>query len=678
MRIFPGRDDRFTRFDFLILMLSLVLLTLPGAADAGAPWESKHGSLWVRSGAGSDYVETLTLDTEVNMSVSGAILRATVRQRFHNPMQHWVEGIYVFPLPEQAAVDHMRLRIGEQVIEGQVREKAAAQKAYRKARNNGQRASLLTQIRPNVFTTAVANIAPGEAVVVEIEYQQTLDYADGRYSLRFPMAMTPRYTPSATLAKADFEPVQITLKETNEMPENPVSINIDLNAGFPVSEVTSPSHAIDVQPFAEDRYHVSLSGAGAQADRDFRLSWMLQATAEPMVRVFREDVGGESYGLLMVMPPQPEAGSLLAMPRELVLVLDVSGSMEGESLQQARAAVLMALDRLRPTDRFNIIWFSDKAWSLFPQSRAASPRDVQLARQAVTRQGTVGGTQMLSAVRLALSGIADPERLRQVVFITDGAVSNEAELFSAIDENLGASRLFTIGIGSAPNGYFMRKAARAGRGTFTYIGNPGEVDAAMRQLFGKLEAPALKDLQLGLGGSDAMLLPNPLPDLYLGEPVLVSFKGKSFPDAAELGGRFSGAAWKISVPLNTAIDAPGIAVDWARRRIGVAMEQYRDAGTESARNRVREEIVDVALEHHLVSRFTSLVAVDVTPVRAGALVQTQRIRSNRPRGWVGTGRPSGNSLQLAQTATPATLRFVSGLFLLALAALLYRVRRRIS
>jgi len=649
----------------------------PEPVDSDSSYTSAYSALWLKSNDGTSAEGATTLASNVSMSVSGPILRAKVRQIFHNPSQFWSEGVYTFPLPEQAAVDRLRMIVGERIIEGQIHEKKEAKRIYQQAREAGKKTSLLSHHRTNVFTTSIANIAPGQEVVVEFEYQQVLDFKAHRYSLRFPMVSTPQYSPSKTpprmlLDSGFVEPVNV-IRKADEIPGNEVDISVDLRAGFPIETLVSTSHSVTSEKLSEEHYKVKLLGLAKESNRDFVLSWQLKPTEEPMVRVLREDVDGESYGLLMVMPPQTKMNN--SLPRELVLVLDVSGSMEGDSIEQARLAMLKAIGQLGPDDYFNIISFNTQAWKLFPQSQIAEQSNLNLARLNVQNQKANGGTDMRPALRMALNGADNPERLRQVVFITDGAVSNEAELFSEIRSNLGHSRLFTVGIGSAPNSYFMRKAARAGRGTFTYVSKPEEVDQKINALLSQLASPALTDIGLNLHGYSAEILPNPLPDLYMGEPVYVTFKASDFPDDAVLSGKLGGVPSRLSVSLQSSVNHEGVAVEWARQKISSLLEQHRDANKMERKQRVRNRIVEHAVAHHQVSKFTSLVAVDITPVRAGGLLNSTRIPANRPKGWLGRSAAGKKGIRLANTATDAKYRLLMGFELLVVAILIWLGRR---
>jgi Ca-activated chloride channel family protein len=636
-------------------------------ADAKA-----YTSLWLESPDGTEKYVTEALSTRVTMSVSGPILRAKVKQTFRNPSQTWLEGVYSFPLPEQAAVDQLRMIVADRIVEGQIKEKQAAKLSYEKARANGQRTSLLSHHRSNIFSTSVANIGPKEEITIEFEYQQVLDFRDQQYNLRFPMVTTPQYTPPRSYLDKDFvEPINLS-RSPSDRPGNPISISLDLKPGFPIELPSSISHPISVKQLGEEHFKINLNGSAELSNRDFILSWKFKPSSKPMVSILREDVAGESYGLMMVIPPQASPEEIQTIPRELIWVLDVSGSMQGESIEQARSAMLKALSRLRPEDYFNIIYFNTHAWKFFPNSRAGNVDNLNLARQKILKLEANGGTDMRPALAMALDQNNNTERLRQVIFVTDGAVSNEAELFSEIQHNLGASRLFTIGIGSAPNSYFMRKAALAGRGSFTYISQPQEVNNKIDRLLRKLEMPALTDLAFDLNDPTVSVLPPVLPDVYLGEPVYISFKASNFPHYAELTGRLNGTPSSLRLPLEKSLPHEGIAIEWARRKINELVERHQGADSESKPS-IREEALELALEHHQVSKFTSLVAVDQLPERAGGLLNSKRIPANAPTGSVNQLASSGQGIRLAQTATNLPFHLMLGTTLLCLSIVLWSI-----
>lgn len=677
----------------LAISLSLLCLTAASApAVAIGPQESTQGSLWLRAEQNTPYQAAPTLDTRVKMDVTGMLARVQVRQTFHNPGNRWAEGIYVFPLPAQAAVDHLRMIVGERIIEGQIKERSQARKNYQQAKQAGQRASLVEQERPNMFTTSLANIAPGESVSVEIQYQQTVQYSNDAFRLRFPMVVGPRYIPGealdveqqvavfagtgwaqATTRVVDAARITPAVRHPQQGPINPVSLDIQIDAGMPLAEVTSTYHPIDQHQNAEGQYRIQLAEAQVPADRDFELVWRPQADALPKAAWFVEQKDSHHYGLLMLVPPTQHAGNP-GIGREVLFVIDTSGSMHGDSIRQARSALLLALDRLTEHDRFNIIRFNNTADSLFSQTERADTNTLTLARQFVRNLEANGGTEMLPALAMALQHEEEAQGIRQVIFLTDGSVGNERELFQLIRKKLGNSRLFPIGIGSAPNSYFMRKAAEYGRGTFTYIGNTADVMEKTSELFEKLEQPALTDIRIELPSNmDLELLPQRIPDLYAGEPLLLAFHGTGLPAWVDVHGQRGEQAWTSRVTLEGGQQGVALASEWGRRKIAGLMTRLHDAENDDTRQALRDEVVSTGLTYHLVSPYTSLVAVDVTPARRqNELLKRHSLQTNLPKGW-----SYDHVFGLPQTATPAAMHLTTGLLLLLLASIAgLRVRRQ--
>jgi Ca-activated chloride channel family protein len=645
-------------------------LAPPRPAAAAGPDEVGGGTLFVQR-PGGGVAPLPLLQTDVDLQVTGMVARTRLVQRFANPSDVWVEGVYLFPLPEMAAVDHLDMRIGERLIEGQIRERAQARRSYEKARNEGRKASLVEQERPNLFTASVANIGPGEVVEVAIEYQETVRYRDGRFRLRLPLVAAPRYVPGAGEDPTAATPAALPLPPTAAVPDaariaaplwnldegshNRLRLRVELDAGVPLSSLVSPSHVVFAQELAAGRQRLYLEDL---ADRDFVLEWTPEPGSEPRVALFAEPNGPGADVLLMVMPPESgEAAPRLT--REVVFVIDVSGSMGGTSIRQARAALLLALERLAPGDRFNVIRFNDGHRALFPASVPADPAKLERARAWVKGLEAGGGTDMLPALRRALAGDDGRADVRQVVFITDGSIANEVELFRVLHTDLGRSRLFPVGIGSAPNGYFLERAARFGRGTSTFIATPPEVQTKMRELFARLENPVLADVEV-LWGDEVEMWPERVPDLYLGEPVVVTARIPRFVGEVVVRGRRGRVPWEVRVPLAPGAPERGVGVLWARSKIAALMNSLATGAEPDA---VRSAVLSVALEHHLVSKYTSLVAVDVTPSRPGReALHRSAVPSNRQAGW--------SAGVLPRTATPAPLLRVLGLLLLGGATLL--------
>ncbi len=660
-------------------VLALFLIMQPaGTAFADELSEQQSGSLLLRMQSG--YQVATRINTDVDMHISGMVARVAVSQEFRNDGNEWVEGIYVFPLPEGAAVDRLRLRAGERIIEGEIREKAAAKKAYETAKKEGKRASLVGQQRSNLFTTSVANIAPGETITIEIAYLETVKFDDGTFSLRFPMTLTPRYIPGVPSGgrkgsgwAADTQQVPdaslITPPMVTHSDDHGITLNAVIDAGLPLEIIASRYHPIDVVEGA-DHYIVTLKSENEVTDHDLELLWRPKKTAEPKALLFSEIQDDRQHLLLMLVPPAitPAADELPS--RDLTFVIDTSGSMHGVSMEQAKQAVLMALGDLRPEDWFNVIQFNSVTESLFRQSVPATAENLGTAMPWVQALKADGGTEMRPALLTALSG-ENRNSLRQVVFVTDGAVGNEAELFELIERRLGDTRLFTIGIGSAPNGWFMQKAAEVGRGSFVYISALHEVQEKMGRLLRRLREPMLTDVELQWpDGVQAEMYPTRVADLYSGEPVLVKARLQLPPRSGDLlivRGNASSGAWSAQIPLADTADNAGVAALWARARIAALTDALR-RGADA--DEIRQGIVDVALKYGLVSKHTSLVAVDKTPVRPEntGLAQEQ----------VPNLMPFGQSQQaifgFPATATAGPIMRLSGALLLLLATLICLIR----
>jgi Ca-activated chloride channel family protein len=383
--------------------------------------------------------------------------------------------------------------------------------------------------------------------------------------------------------------------------------------------------------------------------------------------MFTQVKGDAEYALLMVVPPQPTAAERAAferLPRETILVIDTSGSMQGVSMKQAITALEMALDTLTLRDRFNVLEFNSVTRPMLPAAVPATPDNVQRAREWVRKLKAGGGTEMAPALSFALDGTETPGYLRQVIFITDGAVEDEEKLFQLITQRLGGSRLFTVGIGSAPNGHFMTKVAQFGRGTFTQIGDVKEVQDKMSQLFAKIEAPVLRDVAIRWpDGTPVETFPARVPDLYLGEPVLVAAAAQAPLGTVVVTGMRGNQPWSVALTPPTDRNAAGVGALWARAKIGSLMDTLAQGAPVA---KVRPAVVKVALEHNLVSAYTSFVAVDVTPTAPAGTVQTAMVKTSAPQG----------TARLPQTDTPATLQLLLGILALTCASVVTLLGRR--
>ncbi len=642
------------------------------------------------------------LESRLELKVSGLLAQATLAQRFHNPGPDWVEAEYLLPLPHDAAVTRMELRIGERVILGEIRERAEARKVYDAARRAGKRSALLEQQRPHLFTTRVANIPPGEEIFIAVHMVLPVRYDDGQFSLRFPTTVTAPYIPGfahppanrdstvpawlplegsgwalATAAVPDAPLItapQIAPGGSAARPENPLTLEVDLRPGIPLAEVSARYHQLAIDR-RDEGFRLAFADGTVEMDRDLVISWRPRESHRPQAAVFQQSVAGERYAMLMLVPPGADT-PVPARRRELVLVLDVSGSMQGAPIRQAKQAVAFALDTLQPDDYFNLVVFNDRHRLLFDRSRRADGDALDEARRFLARLDADRGTQMLPALTAALT-LAPPGSveesappLRQLIFVTDGAVGNEQELMAQLDRHAGDARLFTVGIGSAPNSYFMHEAARSGRGTAVFIGQAGEVATEMRRLFADIEQPMVSDLQVHWPVA-AEAYPSPVPDLYAGQPLiqLVRLSGPAEEGSIRVSGRFGARHWERQLTLPPDGDDAGVAATWARRKLDGMLRELRRG---VPRDEVRRRALPLALAFSLASPFTSFVAVEEEPRRPeGAPTLGQKVANVRPEGQ------AAQRFALAQGATSGPLRLAvaSVCLLLGLLTLMISGRR---
>jgi len=602
----------------------------------------------------------LAVDTDIRLDITGLVARVEVTQHFTNNGPDWAEGIYRFPLPDDAAVDRLRIKVGERILEGEIQVKEDARRTYEAAREAGQTATIVEQQRRNQFETRLANIGPGEAIEIRIGYLQNVSYSDFSYHLRLPMTFTPRYEPGQRAGDpASDRAPQPYLVPAALSNGHRLSLHATLISAAELTAIESRYHDVDIRQ-ADNGYTIDLLNAGELDDRDFELSWTPALQSRPSASLTTYNDGDSVYALLMLAPPL--AQSIEPQSREVVLVIDTSGSMQGTSLSQAKNALLHAINALEAGDYFNLLQFNSRTEKLFDRSVPVSGENVREARKFLHRLRADGGTEMAPALRTALRLPKIPRLMRQVVFITDGAVGNESGLLQQVGRELGDSRMFTVAIGHAPNSWFMRKTAEIGRGSYVHIGKPEEVAERMSALWGRIELPALTDICVDWG-EGAEYYPEVIPDLYAGEPLWLLARLRAEPTMIGLCGNLNGEDWNMNVNgWDAASSDPGddnLAKLWARSKVE-ALEDSLMFGADPELTQL--EITGVALDYGLLTRHTSLVAVDRTPRRSqDELLATADVPSLLP---------AGSSIRLAgypQTATGWLAQLLLSVFVLLLA-----------
>lgn len=657
---------------FLAVLFAAALIS----ARAQSP-EPSPATLWLEHDGQSS--ASLALVTDIDIEVTGLLAYAQVRQQFLNDTAEWAEGRYVFPLPDNAAVESLRVVIGDRVIEGEIQEREEARATYERARAEGRIASLVEQERANLFSTRIANIAPGELVEVQIGFRQAVEFVHGEFRLRFPMSMAPPYvpgnpTPAEVGSAADgggWSPNTDRVPDASRITPplagpldsvNPVDLSVELTPGVPLTWLESSHHLIDKQ-FDQGRWTVTLDGPFADPHRDFELVWRPAVDSHVESAVFMQRLGGLDHALVLLTPPQDFAA--LQTRREVTLIIDTSGSMQGQSIEQARKALLFALDSLSAQDRFNLIEFNSAASALFPAPVEASTDHVLRARHFVNALRADGGTEMLQPLELALGQPISPGYLPQLVFITDGQVGNTTEIVDLVRRRIGQARLFTVGIGHGVNSQFLGDLARFGRGSEVLIADLWQVQGRMTELVAQLTSPVLHDIEVHWP-AEVEAVPERIPDLYTGQPLMVVARAERLRGDVLVTGLSDGQPWQQVIPLETFQIAPGVAAHWGRQAIQRELDRR---GHELAEDEVRRRVLDLAIEYQLLSPYTSLVAVDRTPERS----REAALRRHQVPGYLADNGADANAmLARAMPATDAgtVSRWLRGLLALLMVVLL--------
>ncbi|CAG0991046.1 hypothetical protein PHYC_02299 [Phycisphaerales bacterium] len=584
--------------------------------------------------------------TSVVADILGYISNVKVTQQFENPYSGKIEAVYVFPLPENAAVSDFVMTIGSRTIRGVIREREQAERIYAQARAQGYVASLLTQERPNIFTQKIANIEPQHRIDVTIQYFHTLTYSDGAFEFVFPMVVGPRFNPPGTHdgvgAVATGQSGQSGQKSEelylrpNQRSGHDIDVTVNIDAGVEIERVECASHAVSIAHDTTRRAdshkaRVTLSPMDSLPNKDFVLRTHVAGdTVKTAVLTQKGREGG--YFTMMIVPPK-DALSVPRGPLEVVFVLDASGSMDGRPIEQARAAIERGLARLKHGDTFQLINFAQSATTLGNYPLDATPDNINRARSYLDSIQAAGGTMMMNGLRASLDFPHDPRRSRYVIFVTDGFIGNEREILGALHEKLGSSRIFSFGVGSAPNRALMDSMARMGQGVAAYLGGQDSTSDVMDLFFDRIERAALTDIDLDFGSARvAEVYPSRLPDAFVGRPVIATgrYEGR-LPARVKVTGRvgWSRESFEGTVREHDE-DLAGKAVQkiWARAKITDISERMAWDNDRSLPDDTRR----VALDHGLLSSYTAFVAVDSCIRTDGAYGTTVQVPVPVPEG----------------------------------------------
>jgi Ca-activated chloride channel family protein len=565
-------------------------------------------------------------NTAVRTDISGFVARVRVVQEFQNDFSEPIEAVYTFPLSQNSAVDDMTMTIGQRMIRGKIMKRMEARRVYEQAQDEGKTASLLDQERANIFTQSVANIRPGEKIIIEISYVETLKYDDGQYEFVFPMMVGSRYIPSS-VDPADAARISAA---PGQRPGNDISIEVNLDAGVPIEAVRSISHEIETLNLAPGSAKITLKDVESILNKDFILRYDVTGKRiEDAVLAHRDEQGG--FFTLMLQPPDQFVTDDRT-PKEIVFVLDTSGSMSGFPIEKAKEAMNLSLDGLYPDDTFNLITFAGDTSVLFEGPVYATQANLERARAFLDSRQGGGGTEMMKAIRAALDPSDARDHLRIVCFMTDGYVGNENEIIAEIQKHPKA-RIFSFGIGDSVNRFLLDKMAQNGNGEVEYVALTDDGSAAAKKFYERVRTPLLTDISVDWGGlAVSDVYPQKIPDLFSAKPVMIHGRYlKSGAGSIRLRGKVAGQEYsrEIAVNLPEAEAAHDVLAPlWARRRIDELLDnslKYNEEEGESQyslKKRSIDTITGLALEYRLMTQFTSFVAVEDRVAAASGKTRT--------------------------------------------------------
>jgi Ca-activated chloride channel family protein len=656
------------------VLLGMAGLTFHGsrttveAKTPPAPGAITQGSLITRDGK----LECPLKHTDVKAEISGFLARVTVTQEFENTAEDKIEAVYVFPLPHNAAVDSMTMLVGNRTIKSSIKRREEARAIYEAARDSGRMAALLDQERPNIFTQSVANIKPREKVKVTISYVERLPYEAGTYSFVFPMVVGPRYIPGNKLPGEigqngrklgggwayDTDRVPDASRITPHVAKpgtragHDISVEVKLDAGVPIEGIVSGSHEVEIARPGSSTAVVKLKNKAELPNKDLIVRYdAAGGKIKDAVLTHRGDRGG--FFSLILQPPD-KLNVEDVTPKELVFVLDTSGSMNGFPIEKAKETMKLALAALNPQDTFNLITFSGDTHILFPEPVPATASNLRQAQDFLATRSGRGGTEMMKAIRAALDPSDSQKHIRVVCFMTDGYVGNDEEIIMEVKKHANV-RVFSFGIGNSVNRYLLDKMAEVGRGEVEYVSLRDDGSAAARRFHERVRSPLLTDISVEWSGLPVTeIYPQRIPDLFSAKPVVLTgrYAGPA-KGTVKLRGTYAGRPVVREIPVDLpASDARHdvLATLWARTKVDYLMHQPNSA----------EAITQLGLEYRLMTNYTSFVAVEETVVTEGGKPRRVDVPVEMPDGVSYEGVFGESQPEMAQVKMMATPSFLPG------------------
>lgn len=582
--------------------------------------ERPVGGLYAQTPDRGRQAFTLT-NTDVKGKISGNISRVEVTQTFQNPYDKPLEAIYVFPLPDQAAVDDMEIRIGDRVIKGNIKKREEAKAIYERARQEGRTAGLLEQERDNIFTQSLANIKPNEQIKVTIRYTESLKFEEGDYEFVFPMVVGPRYIPGQAIDRQgnttqvpDASRINPPILHPEMRSGNDINVSLQIDAGVPIRNLYSTSHRLDIKNNGET-VELKLANGDNIPNKDLIVRYKVSGDrTAPTVLTTTTDQGAH-FATYLIPAIAYRADQIV--PKDVVFLMDTSGSQSGDPILKSRELMRRFINGLNPNDTFTIIDFSSTTRQLSRVPLQNNLVNRQKAMSYIDQVDANGGTELMNGINVATNfPAASDGRIRSVVLITDGYIGNDNQVIAAVQKNLKpGNRLYSFGVGSSVNRYLLDRIAEMGRGTSRVVRQDEPTQAVAEKFFRQINNPVLTNIQVKWEGDGAApeIYPSNAPDLFAEQPlVLFGKKGDRANGKLKITGIAAGGE-RFEQTLDVNFDGNsesisnnlGIAQLWGRARIKDLMNRMFGGEVKS----LVDAVTQTALNYRLLSQYTAFVAV---------------------------------------------------------------------
>ncbi|MEH2105294.1 VIT domain-containing protein [Nostoc sp.] len=620
----------------------------------------KLGGLYVQSPQEEQVIFPLK-HTEVLAKIAGNLSRVEVIQSFENPFTQPLEAVYIFPLPDEAAVDDMEIKIGDRIIKGNIKKREEAVAIYEKAKQEGRTAGLLEQERDNIFTQSLANIKPGEQIDVTIRYTESLKFEAGNYEFVFPMVVGPRYIPGTPIDDSgDTDQVPdasritppVVLERTRS--RHNINVTVEIDAGLPISEVRSPSHQLKIEHSGQI-VRIQLAGEDTIPNKDLILRYQVSGKETQSTVLTQADDRGGHFAIYLI--PALEYSTDEIVPKDVVFLVDTSGSQSGDPLQKCQELMRRFINGLNPNDTFTIIDFSNRVRQLSPKPLPNTAENRAKAIAYINNLQADGSTEMLSGIRKAINFPTPTGRLRSVVLLTDGYIGNENEILAEVQQHLQpGNRLYSFGAGSSVNRFLLNRIAEIGRGISTIIRHDEPTEEVAEKFYRQINNPVLTNIQISWQGDteSPVIYPKVAPDLFCEQPlVLFGRKQDRVSGNLQISGIAAGGK-HYEKTFNLKFEKTGnlaVAQLWGRARIKYLMNQMVSFETKAG----VEAVTKTALTYQLLSQYTAFVAVsDDVRVEPGSEYLSMQVPVAMPEA-VRFGKASiASKISLSMLSAPAS------------------------